>query len=343
MSEKRLDTVRLQRLARAYCESAVFFAALDLSLFTRIAEGHDSDAELADAVGVTPLDLERVVTVCQAMGLVRREDGRLCNAPDVERFLVEGKPGYAGAWMQFTRPEVEPWFGLAERLGEKRTPTRLGRYADLTVDGARKYHRATASIGFGAGRRFVRHVDLSTRRKLLDLGGGSGAYSISAVKAFPELRAVVLDLPPVVEVTKEFIAEHGVGDRVETLGADFTRDAFPDDVDVVVMASNLPIYDEPVIREVVRKAYDALLPGGEMHLVGEMLNDDRSGPLDAALWGLENVFEGCGGKAHTIGECRGYFEEAGFQQVTDQPFIPAVLQRVSGLKPARARGASLEP
>ncbi len=333
MREKQVDTVRLQGLARAYCESAVFFAAIDLRLFTRIAEGHDSDADLASAVGVTPLDLERLVTVCQALGLVGREGGRLRNADDVERFLVEGKPGFAGAWMQFTRPEVGRWFDLTKFLRAKRTPTRLGMYGELTVDRAREYHRATASIGFGAGRRFVRQVDLSARRKLLDLGGGSGAYSISAVKAFPELRAVVLDLPPVVEVTKEFIAEHGVGDRVETLAADFTRDAFPDDVDAVVMASNLQIYDEPMIRGVVRKAYDALLPGGEMHLVGEMLDDDRSGPLDAALWGLQNTFDGSAGVARTIGQCRSYFESAGFREVTDQPFVPSVLQRVSGVKP----------
>ncbi len=333
MAESRVDTVRLQRLARAYCESAVLFAALDLGLFTQIAAGHETEADLAHAVDVTPLDLERLVTVCQALGLVTREGERLRNAPDVERFLVEGRPGYAGAWMQFTRPEVGRWFDLTGLLRAKRPPTRLGMYAEMTVERAREYHRATASIGFGAGRRFCRKVDLSGRRKLLDLGGGSGAYSISAVKAFPELRAVVLDLPPVVEVTKEFIAEHGVGDRVETLGADFTRDAFPDDVDAVVMASNLPIYDEPTIREVVCKAYDALLPGGEMHLVGEMLDDDRSGPLDAALWGLENIFDGSAGVAHTIGQCRDYFESAGFRQVTDQPFVPSVLQRVSGVKP----------
>ena len=174
----------------------------------------------------------------------------------------------------------------------------------------------------------------SRARGWKSLGGGSGAYRISAVQAFPGLRAVVLDLPPVVEVTKEFIAQHGVGDRVETWAADFTRDPFPENVDVVVMASNLPIYDEQVIQDVVRKAFEALLPGGEMHLVGEMLDDDRSGPLDAALWGLQEIFDGSGGKAHTIGQCRGYFERAGFGQVTAQPFVPGVLQRVSGVKPA---------
>ena len=91
-----------------------------------------------------------------------------------------------------------------------------------------------------------------------------------------------------------------------------------------------------MIQDVVRKAHDALLPGGEMHLVGEMLEDDRSGPLDAALWGMQEIFYGGGGKAHTVGQCRGYFERAGFREVRVSVFVPGVLQRVSGVK----RGAA---
>ena len=83
----------------------------------------------------------------------------------------------------------------------------------MTVEKARDYHEATASVGFGAGRRFVRDVDLSDCSKMLDLGGGSGAYSIVAAEKYPQFTAVVFDLPAVVEVTREFIDRHGVGDN----------------------------------------------------------------------------------------------------------------------------------
>jgi predicted nicotinamide N-methyase len=332
MKKGSVDTTRLQRYARAYTESATFYAALDLELFSHVSGGAGTIPKLAAAMDVTDLNAERLVTACLALGLLEGTIDGLRNAADSERYLIKDQPGYAKAWMTFTRPDIPEWLKLTDHLRNREKPTTLGMYADLTVEQARAYHAATYSIGMGAGKKFAREVDLSGRRKLLDLGGGSGAYSIAATRAFPGLKAVVLDLPPVIEVTKDYLRENDAQDRVATLAGDFTRDPFPADVDAIVMASNLPIYDETVIQYVIQRAFDALLPGGEMHLVGEMIFDDRLGPLDAAMWGLSGALDNSGGKAHTIGQCRGYFEAAGFRKVTDSVFIPGVLHRVAGIK-----------
>jgi hypothetical protein len=308
------------------------YSALDLQLFAHVASGQDTEAKLTQVLDVSPLNVDRLVTTCLAMGLLAWDGERLVNAADVQRFLVKGEPSYAGAWMTFTRPDVERWFRMTDYLRRKEPPTVLGSYADLSVEEARAYHEATYSIGMGSGRRFARLVDLSGRGLLLDLGGGSGAYSICAVQAYPSLRAVVFDLPPVVAVTKEYLERHGVEDRVSTVGGDFTVDSFPEHVDVVVLASSLPLYDEQVTQAVVEKAHAALIPGGQMHVIGEMLRADRTGPLDAALWGLGEVLNGGEGKAHTVGQCRAYLEKAGFVDVTDHDFIPGTLHRVSGSK-----------
>ena len=174
----------------------------------------------------------------------------------------------------------------------------------------------------GAARLFSRSVDLKGRKLMLDLGGGSGAYSIVATQTFPSLKAIVFDLPLVAVVAREYIAANGAADRVSAMPGDFTRHAFPQGVDVVVMASNLPQYEPALIRLVVGKA---LVPGGEMHLIGETLNDDRKGPLSAALWGLNEGVFGSTGKAHTESEVEGYLEGAGFTGVAVHPFVPGAL------------------
>ena len=334
MHNRGVDTTHLQRIARAYTESATLFSAIDLRLFTHVAAGCDTYDKLAGAMDILPLNAERLTTACLAMGLLTQSDGRLANAEDAQRYLIEGAAGYAGEWMTFTRPQVADWFRLTEHVRRKEAPSLLGMYDGLTVEAARAYHAATFSVGMGAGRRFARRVDLSRRRKLLDLGGGSGAYSINAVQHYGGLRAVVFDLPAVVEVAEEYLLKTGVTDRVSTMAGDFTRDPLPEDIDVVVMASNLPLYDEDVIATVIAKAHAALLPGGEMHLVGEMLFDDRSGPLEAAMWGLAETLTGSGGKAHTISQCRGYFSQAGFTGIRAEEFVPGILHRVSGVKTA---------
>jgi hypothetical protein len=333
MSDKqRLDTTRLQKIAQSYWESAALMAAVELEIFTSIAHGHDTIPAVAQATGISERNAERLLTVLAAMTLLSRDGARFANAPDVQRFLVKDGGRYAGPWILFTKPRWSAFGELAERLRNPQENT-LGAYVNFTVEDARRYHAATYSIGMGAARLFSRNVDLKGRKLMLDLGGGSGAYSIVATEAFAGLKAIVLDLPPVTVVADEYIAANGAVERVSTLPGDFTRTEFPKGVDVVVMASNLPQYEPALIRLVVGKAFAALVPGGEMHLVGETLHDDRLGPLSAALWGLNEAVQGSTGVAHTESEVKGYLEGAGFADVTVHPFVPGVLSRVTGRKP----------
>jgi hypothetical protein len=331
--QPRLSTTRLQKLALAYWESAALMAAVELEIFTAIAHGHDTVEQVAKAVGISARNAERLLTALSAMTLLSREGERFANAPDVQRFLVKDSGRYAGPWMLFTKPRWPAFGELSTRLRAK-TENRLGAYENFSVDDARRYHAATYSIGMGAARLFSRSVDLGGRKLLLDLGGGSGAYSITATKTYPGLKAIVFDLPPVAVVAREYIEANGAADRVSAVAGDFTRDDFPGGVDVVVMASNLPQYEPALIKLVVAKAFASLVPGGEMHLIGETLDDDRSGPLSAALWGLNEAVQGSTGMAHTESEVKGYLQEAGFTDVAAHPFVPGVLSRVTGQKPA---------
>ena len=332
MAEKpRLDTTRLQKMAQAYWESAALMAAVELEVFTAIAHGQDTIASVAKTVGISERNAERLLTVLVAMTLLTRDGDRFANAADVERFLVKDSDRYAGPWILFTKPRWAAFGELSTRL-RKPEENRLGAYVDFTVEDARRYHSATYSIGMGAARLFSRSVDLKGRKLLLDLGGGSGAYSIVAAQTFPGLKAIVLDLPPVAVVADEYIAANNAADRVTTLAGDFTRTEFPRNVDVVVMASNLPQYEPDLIRLVVGKAFAALVPGGEMHLIGETLHDDRRGPLSAALWGLNEAIQHSTGLAHTESEVKGYLSGAGFADVAVHPFVPGVLSRIAGRK-----------
>jgi hypothetical protein len=281
-----------------------------------------------------PLNAERLVTACVALGLLVRDREGLRNAPDVERFLVGGRTEYAGSWILFTKPDWQDWGRLAEHLGRSEPPSVLGKYAGFTVDAARRYHQATYSIGMGAARRFVRQVDLSRRHGLLDLGGGSGCYCIVAAQRHPQLTAVVLDLSPVVEVVREFIAAHGLSDRVSATACDFTRDP------PSRRRGRRGHGEEPAALQPrdhppgARAGARCARPGGEMHLIGEMLATDHSGPVDPALWGLSEAIANSTGLAHSVVNCVDYLEHGGFTGVAAYEFVPGVLVRVSGTKPA---------
>ena len=334
MSEERIDTVRLQNLAYGYRQSATLVAAIEIDLFTKIAEGSRTVGQLASSLDIAPVNAERLLVACAALGLVVKNGDEYSNAPDVERFLVKGAKNYAGPWLTtMGRSDYAEWNKLATFLRRKEPPRVLGAYENFTVEDARKLHRATFSIGMGAGRRFARQVDLSKRCMILDLGGGSGCYCIAAAEKNPQIKAVVFDLPSVAVVANEYIAECGFSERLTAVGGDFTKDPFPAGADVVIMASNLPQYSPDIIKGVVRKAFEALRPGGEMHLIGEMLNDAKTGPLGPALWGLNEAIYASTGVAHSEAEVSGYLRGVGFVRVSANEFVPGSLTRVTGFKP----------
>jgi hypothetical protein len=332
MAGERVDTVRLQDMAYAHRQSAVLLTALELGLFTQISRGAHTPDEIAGALEMTETNAERLLTACAALGLVLRDGERFTNAPDVERFLVEGGRGYAGPWLLAAGKERKRWFGLGDALRRMDPPRVLGMYETFSVEQARALHEATYSIGMGAGRRFVRQVDLSSRRLILDLGGGSGCYSICAANAHPQIRAIVFDLPPVAVVAEEFIAKHGLSERISAVGGDFTADDLPGGADVAIMASNLPQYGAELVRRVVSRVHDALAPGGEMHLIGEMLRPEKDGPPGPALWGLAEALEHSTGVAHSEREVVEYLQGAGFRDVSVNEFVPGSLTRVTGTK-----------
>jgi hypothetical protein len=98
------------------------------------------------------------------------------------------------------------------------------------------------------------------------------------------------------------------------------------------MASNLPQYGREQIRKVIARVYDALAPGGEMHLIGETLRPEKDGPLGPALWGLSEALDNSTGVAHSEREVVEYLEGAGFRDVSVNEFVPGSLTRVTGTK-----------
>jgi ubiquinone/menaquinone biosynthesis C-methylase UbiE len=337
-SAKGSGTVRLQNLSYGHKQSGTLRAALELDLFTKVSEGASTIPKIARGLSLSHLNGERLAVACTALGLLEKEGDEYRNAPDVERFLVKGKATYIGPWLLFNGFDFERWKDLGAILSSASPPKVLGLYDSLTDEMARVYHEATYTVGLGAGMLFARDVDMSQRSLILDLGGGSGAYCIAAIQRYPHLKAIVLDFEPVCKLAREFIARWGMQDRISTHAGDFTSDVLPSGADVMIMASNLPQYDDRMLHEVLCKAYRALSPGGEFHLVGETLDCEKRGPLGPALWGIHEALFGSEGRAHSEAEVRGYLERAGFAEVLVHPFVPGSLTRITGSKAKRPSG-----
>ena len=312
----------------------IFNAAIELGLFTKISQGSQTIPAISKALDITPLNAERLVVACTAMDLLRRHGEVFSNAPDVERFLVEGRKNYQGPWFQWWRKKDHPgWQNLADYLRRKDSAKVIGdAYASHTVEEARDFHEGMYAVGMGAAHLFHRTVDISKRNLILDLGGGSGHYCIVAAQKYPHIKGIIFDLPPVVEATLEYIAQNGQSDRITAQGGDFTKDPLPEGADVTFLNGNGTIYGPDMMRTIVKKAHDAMVPGGEMHIIFEIMDDDMKGPVNAGMFGLYEALMGSEGKAHSLADVKGYMEAAGFGDVSAHNFIDKYIRRVTGFK-----------
>jgi ubiquinone/menaquinone biosynthesis C-methylase UbiE len=333
MNTPRIGTERIQNIGFGFKHAATLMAAIELSLFTKISEGASTLEQIAAACGLSPLNAERLVVACTALGLVERRDGRYVNAPDIEMYLVERKPRYYGAWSLIGKADFTDWVNLGDRLKDPNPPSILGIYEKMTPDQMEMLTRAMFNVGLGAGHKLAKQFDFSRYKLVLDLGGGSGAYCVALCQRFPNLSAIIFDFPDVCRVTDELIAGAGMSGRIKTHPGDFTRDPFPKGPDAIMLNGNLTQYGPDEARSIVKKAFDILPSGGVMHIIAENLNDDKTGPLIAATWSIHEALLGSTGRAHSDAEVCSYMEAAGFRRVEAVEFVHNVLQRVTGHKP----------
>jgi cyclopropane fatty-acyl-phospholipid synthase-like methyltransferase len=334
VAEGKLTTQRLNDMGLAFMQAGTLLGAIELGLFDALAEEPLTAAQVGSRLGLSEERTEKLITACAALELVERRGGRIANATDVDRFLVRGKPSYFGDYLvHFGKGSFSGWSRVAEHLTSSETSER--RYYDLAQDPAEA--RSLTEAGYtgsqGTARRMARRFDFSPYHHLLDLGGGSGVYSIEACRQNPELRATVFDAPNVCAVTREFVEKAGLADRIDTVGGDFTRDPLPGGADVVLLCGNLHAYDSDTARLVIQKAYDVLPSGGGMILCDYMINAERTGPAVSAFLSVSLCFRGGTGKVHDAGEFRAYLEAAGFRVEKVEEFVPGSLGWATARRP----------
>jgi 2-hydroxy-4-(methylsulfanyl)butanoate S-methyltransferase len=285
----------LSDIAYGFIASKALFAALELDVFTRLAARPLDVAALAARAGVPERRLRTLLHALSGLGLVVPGADGYANAPAAQRWLVRGAPGGFGEYyrLQVSRqiyPALEHLdAGLAGTGGA--FDTLAGLLA--TPEEARTFTDAQHAGSLGAARVLAQRLDgaLDGTTRLLDVGGGSGAFAIALAERAPRLRATVLDLPEVVAVARRYRDEAGLADRIALLPGDAVHTDWPPDQDVVLMSYLLSALPEEAIDAVLGKARAALAPGGLLLVHDFMLDDPVPGapaaPLHAALWFLQ--------------------------------------------------------
>lgn len=324
----------ISAIAYGFIGSQALFAALELDLFSALADEPCGLDKLAATLSAPTGPLSVLLTTCTALGLVTWDGKRYANSPGAQRFLSRTSRSYVGDYyLRQISPILYPRLPTVRSLlrGEQ---TEVFEYAAIyDPETTENFIRGQHTGSLGPATLLARSQVFEGASLLLDLGGGSGAFSIEAVKRHPGLSAIVFDLPAVVSVTAKIVEESGLSEKITCASGDLRTDPWPAGADVILLSYIVSCYEPRTLRALLARAHSYLPSGGRIVIHDFALNADRAGPHNAALFLFGQLTASAQTYGYTVDELAGAMRAAGYEDVAAQPFLPDLTFLVTGRKP----------
>jgi SAM-dependent methyltransferase len=323
----------LLQLSGSYWQTVALHAGVKLGVFTRLAEKPLAAKQVAAHADADERGLEMLLNALCAMQLLKKDQDRYELTGAARTYLVEGAPEYIGYMILHHHHLSGHWARLDEAV-------RSGKPLRTRSSFSEEVEREAFLMGMFNNAMLqapglVEQIDLGERRTLLDLGGGPGTYAIHFCKKYPQLEAVVFDLPTTRPFAEKTIARFDMSRRIRFVPGDYLSDEIEGSYAAVWLSHILHGEGPEDCRGIVKKAVRALAPGGMILIHEFILDDTMDGPLFPALFSL-NMLLGTGrGQAYSEGQLSAMLSEAGVRQIrregyrgpTDSGIISAVKHR----------------
>jgi 3-hydroxy-5-methyl-1-naphthoate 3-O-methyltransferase len=320
----------LMGMIRGYQESRILLTAVELDVFTAVGAGADA-ATVAKRSGTDRRATELLLNALVSLDVLRLAGARYENAPVAVRFLVAGAPDDARIALRHNLSLWATWSSLTEAVREGHVALRAEmreRDDDWTVPFIAAMHRGAAA----RAPHVVEAVGAGSVTRMLDVGGGSGAYAIAFAQANPQLTAEVFDLPTVLPITQTHIDEAGLGKRVTTRAGDLRSDDFGSGYDLVFLSSICHMLGPEGNRDLLKRCAQALAPGGRVVIQDFILEPDRTKPRQAVLFAINMLVGTEAGGTYTAEEYAAWLGAAGLGAVR-RIRLPGPADLMVGVRP----------
>jgi 2-hydroxy-4-(methylsulfanyl)butanoate S-methyltransferase len=324
------DVHEISAIGYGFMATKALCTALDLEIFTHLAEGPRTPEQLQARCGAVLPPLRTLLHACAGLGLLVRAGDAYANAPGAQQYLVRGAPRYFGDYFRF-QIDRQIYPALAQ-LGDalRGRPTRPLYALMASPDEAALFSDAQHVGSLGPAHLLAQRVDAAGWRQLLDVAGGSGAFSIALCRRHPQLAATILDFESVLTVAGRQVTLAGLAGRIALLPGEALATAWPGEQDAVLMSYLLSAVPATVHAALLAKAHAALRPGGLLLVHDFVLDPGGDGPRHAALWLLANAISGPQQASFDAAE----LARAGFEDIQSQALLPGITRLVQARRPA---------
>ena len=306
----------------AYQRSAALKAALDLDLFSAIDEGANTAAAAAGRCGASERGVRILCDYLTTIDLLQKSDRTYRLPPDSAAFLSKRSPMYMGHMARFLlMPGVKNNFddltGAVQRGGVAPAGNTVATENPIWIEFARSMVPMMVPAAHGIANALG--IEKAGPTRVLDIAASHGIFGITLAQRNPQVEVTAVDWAPVLTVTQENAAAHGVADRIHLKPGDAFEVEFGTGYDVALITNFLHHFDHATCTSFLAKIRRALKAGGRVAILEMVPNADRVTPPVAARFSLTMLGGTPAGDAYTFDELRDQLEKAGFADVTAHP------------------------
>ncbi|MGA1977866.1 MAG: methyltransferase [Bacteroidales bacterium] len=314
----------IRELAASFQRSRILLSSVELDIFTNIEDSGTTDKQVADKLHLDERACERLLNALAAMGFLTKQNGKFFNTSESFTFLSKKGIEFMGSLMHLNHL-WKTWSNLTQvvQTGKSAHPAEINARGDdwLTAFITAMHERAKKQAP-----QQLANIDLSGIRSVLDVGGGSGAFSMEFVSRKPEIEATVFDLPAVMPVTRQFIEKEGFSGKLKVHAGDYTTDELPQGFDLVFLSAVIHSNSLKTNRDLVIKCFNSLNRNGKVIIQDWIMSNDRTRPLPGAVFAINMLVGTEGGDCFTEQEVREMLSTAGFKGISRMEFESGLSQ-----------------
>jgi hypothetical protein len=319
MNEPQPD--QILQVGLGFWASKALLSAVEMGLFTELAQHPENLETLQGRLGLHQRSARDFFDALVALKFLERRDGKYFNTPATDLLLDKRKPSYIGGILEMANARLYPSWGhltTALRTGLPQNEAKDGGsdpFLTIYADPARLklFLRAMGGVSHGANMAIAGKFPWDRYQTAVDVGTAQGDLIVQVALANPHIKGTGFDLPAVAPIFEEYVEVNGLSGRVTFSPGSFFEQPLPK-ADVVMMGHILHDWDLETKRMLIRKACDALAPGGALIVYESIIDDDRSANTFGLLMSLNMLVETPGGFDYTGSDCMGWMKEAGFRE-----------------------------
>ncbi len=308
-----LKPEEIRLLANSFQQSRILLTAIELDLFTILDKHMLTSKEVAEKINADERATDRLMNALVALGFLRKVHKKFYNCENASNYLIKGKPEFMGGLFH-SLGLWNTWSSLTESV-KAGTSVAERRPSSTGINWSEAFIAAMHYRGVKEAKIILLMLELSNTKKMLDVGGGSAAFSMEFIKHNPNMSAVVFDLPHIIPITKKYVDDEKLNDKIEFMEGNYLADNFGNGYDLILLSAIVHINSFEENKMLIKKCFDSLNINGQIVIKDWIMNAERTEPAGGAFFALNMLVGTERGDTYTESEMKDWLISAGIKRI----------------------------